>query len=60
MDIEEIGNDDFGFNKFVSEHVKSTVGELVCQFGTTAVATHSEEILRLFSEELNKYLKILP
>jgi hypothetical protein len=60
MNIEELGADDFGFDEFVSEHVKRTVGELVYQFGTTSVAAHSEEILHLFSEELNKYLKILP
>ena len=60
MIIEELGADDFGFDEFVSEHVKRTVGELVHQFGTTAVATNSEEILHMFYEELNKYLKILP
>lgn len=59
MDNDELGIDCFWFDQFVSEHVKRTVGELVYQFGTTAVATHSEEILKMFSEELNKYLKIL-
>lgn len=60
MDIDETHEDDFGFKLFVSENVKKTVGELVYRFGTTAVATHSEEILNAFSEELNRYLKILP
>ena len=50
-------NEDFDFKGFISVNVCETISEMAYQFGLSAVVGHSEEILNMFNEELNKYLK---
>lgn len=50
-------SEDFDFKGFISVNVGETISEMAYQFGLSAVVDHSEEILNMFNEELNKYLK---